>query len=462
MPLNKACSLEAYQENIATEIKAGRPREQAVAIAHETLRTACEREGKPVPRTDSADDGKHVWRYDIGEFRSPVETPNGYLKCDAKITKVGVFNYRNLDGSVRRELRLPDEVFRDDALQTFELVPLTNGHPSENGQRVRLNASNTRKYAAGMVQRVRRHDDTVAAEVLITDDDAIKAARGGKTQLSCGYMCELEPSSGVTSGIPGVPDGLRYDAIQRNILGNHVAMTDAARGGPDLTLHLDAQDAIQLDDNEPRNPAGPEPGPDGGEPTMSDTVRLTIDGVDHDLPKAAADHLGKHLKTLLEHTEKLEQENGELKERADSAEKTLEEFKAEWTPEKVRELVAERVKLETTAARILNNDELKLDEMDAVDVQKAVVLKVTPGAKDRLADADDGYIRARFDAAVETWDEEQKKKPNPSDRLRVVHGDSARGDMRTDAASARQRMLDTIHKMGTEPITPTNPNRANG
>jgi len=451
MPLNKACSLEAYQENIATEIKAGRPREQAIAIAGETLRAACKREGKAVPRTDSADEPTQVWRYDVGEFRAPVETPNGYLKCDAKITRVGVFDYRLPDGNLRKELRLPDEVFRDDALQTFELVPLTNNHPSE-----RLDATNTRKYAAGLVQRVRRHDNTVAAEVLITDADAIKDARSGKTQLSCGYTCEVVPMQGVTSGIPGIPDGLHYDAIQRAIVGNHVAMVDRARGGPDLTLHLDAQDAIQLD-NQTNEPAGPKPGP-GGQP-MSDTVRLTIDGVDHDLPKAAADHLGKHLKTLLEHTEQLEKQNTELVARADGAEKTLEEFKAEWTPEKVRELVAERVKLETTAARILNNDELKLDEMDAIELQKAVVLKMAPGAKDRLADADEGYVKARFDAAVEAWEEEQKKKPSPADRLRLVHNDSSR-DTRTDAASARQRMLDNIHKMGTEPIRATDPNQA--
>jgi len=227
MPLNKACSLEAYQENIATEIKAGRPREQAIAIAGETLRAACKREGKAVPRTDSADEPTQVWRYDVGEFRAPVETPNGYLKCDAKITRVGVFDYRLPDGNLRKELRLPDEVFRDDALQTFELVPLTNNHPSE-----RLDATNTRKYAAGLVQRVRRHDNTVAAEVLITDADAIKDARSGKTQLSCGYTCEVVPMQGVTKGIPGIPDGLHYDAIQRAIVGNHVAMVDRARGGP--------------------------------------------------------------------------------------------------------------------------------------------------------------------------------------------------------------------------------------
>ena len=49
MPLKKTCSIQAFEANIAAEIRAGKPREQAVAIAHDTLRNACRDEGKPVP-----------------------------------------------------------------------------------------------------------------------------------------------------------------------------------------------------------------------------------------------------------------------------------------------------------------------------------------------------------------------------------------------------------------------------
>lgn len=49
MPLKRSCSIEALEFNIAAEVRAGRPREQAVAIAHQTLRDACREEGKPVP-----------------------------------------------------------------------------------------------------------------------------------------------------------------------------------------------------------------------------------------------------------------------------------------------------------------------------------------------------------------------------------------------------------------------------
>lgn len=49
MPLNQSCSAEAFQENIRTEIRAGKSASQAAAIARRTLGDACKREGKPVP-----------------------------------------------------------------------------------------------------------------------------------------------------------------------------------------------------------------------------------------------------------------------------------------------------------------------------------------------------------------------------------------------------------------------------
>ena len=50
MPLNKTCSVEAFKQNIRTEMKAGRSQNQAVAIAHSTLEAACKKEGKSVPK----------------------------------------------------------------------------------------------------------------------------------------------------------------------------------------------------------------------------------------------------------------------------------------------------------------------------------------------------------------------------------------------------------------------------
>ena len=50
MPLVQSCSLDALDQNIRTEIQAGRSPEQATAIARDVLARSCEREGKPIPQ----------------------------------------------------------------------------------------------------------------------------------------------------------------------------------------------------------------------------------------------------------------------------------------------------------------------------------------------------------------------------------------------------------------------------
>lgn len=47
MPMKKGYSKKAIGENIATEMKAGKKKEQAVAMAMETARAAAKKAGKP-------------------------------------------------------------------------------------------------------------------------------------------------------------------------------------------------------------------------------------------------------------------------------------------------------------------------------------------------------------------------------------------------------------------------------
>lgn len=45
MPLVKSSSKNAFRKNVATEIKAGKPPKQAVAIAYSTKRAAAKKNG---------------------------------------------------------------------------------------------------------------------------------------------------------------------------------------------------------------------------------------------------------------------------------------------------------------------------------------------------------------------------------------------------------------------------------
>jgi len=178
---------------------------------------------------------KKHFRGDNGQLRAPKKMPNGFLRADAFLTRVGVFEYRNADGTTRRELRLPEEVFDVDSMQSFEMAPVTLGHPPRP-----VTARNAKRYSIGHAgQDVRKDGGKMRASIMITDDDAIAAMKRGTREVSNGYFCDLEETSGVTAGIDGVDDGLIFDCIQRNIVGNHIAIVDRGRAGSSVRARVD-------------------------------------------------------------------------------------------------------------------------------------------------------------------------------------------------------------------------------
>lgn len=393
-----------------------------------------------------------VNRYDQGELKKPLKLDNGYLRCDGLITRTGVFLYQDGTGKTRRELRLPEEVFHADAMASFRNVALTHEHPAEA-----LNAKNTKKYSVGSVADIRKLDSHVAAEILITDEDAIAAAEKGKRELSCGYKCDVEEKGGVTMGIPGVPDGLVYDAIQRNIRGNHVAIVSMGRAGPTVSLHLDGADAQMVS----TNPTDVGYNPTNGSEKQMKTI--TIDGVGYEVSEQAHQAMSKFITDaestaakLVEEKEAAAKDLSEVKARADKAEEDLEAAKKEHadavSPEAVQKRVAERVALQTTAAKILGEKDekgepIKLDGMTDDEIKRAVVLKVSPAAAEKLDGADSVYLTARYDQAVDSYGEKGSSDAHARFR-QAAHVDNAN---RTDSESARARMLERNTKLWEKP-----------
>jgi len=368
-----------------------------------------------------------VKRYDVGEVRRSEVLPNGWLRCDAALTRAGIFSYKNPDGSLRRELRPADEVFHADSLRSLEMVPATDDHP-ESG---RLDAENTKELSVGHVgDSIRRDGDLVVGPVLVTDGSVVgKVQRGAKREVSAGYTCRLDPT-------PGEFNGERYDAVQRHIRYNHVAIVPFGRAGKDVRLRLDAGDAVQVVESNPQPK----------EKRKMKTIR--IDGVDFEVSEQVAQAYEKRearrdadeaesKKALASKGAELEKE----KARADSATAELEKEKAlradAADPVKAREAVKARVDLERKASKILGS-ETKLDAMDDLEVKRAVVAKAQSSLKLDGRSAD--YIAAAFDLAVEKLDAE-----NPElERLRrAAAGNGANGEgapaPRMDAAEVEKK-----------------------
>ena len=154
-------------------------------------------------------------------------TPEGFLVChDVPLARDGVMVYSKndlptleptQDGVIYID-RDADEVFSPKTISSFEGKAVTINHPPCD-----VDVNNWDEYAVGHVMNVRRGvgilDNTMVADLFITDVDAIRAIRSGKREVSCGYDADYQQIS------PGY-------GKQVSIIGNHVAIVDAGRCGP--------------------------------------------------------------------------------------------------------------------------------------------------------------------------------------------------------------------------------------
>lgn len=178
----------------------------------------------------------------IGQLRLDSRTPQGFIRTDAFLARTGVQTYRQPDGTIRRELRLAEEVFAPEAMESASLAPLTLDHPPEF-----VTPENAKTYTVGIVgEQLRKEDEKfLAGTVVVMNADAIASVESGeRTELSCGYSIDhLEEKPGEWNGEP-------YDVIQRGIRINHVALVSRGRAGPDVRLRFDAAESVHP---EPRN-----------------------------------------------------------------------------------------------------------------------------------------------------------------------------------------------------------------
>lgn len=174
-----------------------------------------------------------------GKLDGRTELGDGSVRFNARLTRIGVFDY----GS-HRELRREEDVFDQAALDSFKGLAVTVGHVAW------LDASNWREHAIGHVgDDVRRDGDYVAATLIVKDKKAIEKIDAKQlVEISMGYSVDLDETPGRTDA------GEDYDAIQKNIRGNHAALgpKDWGRMGRDVKL----LDGTAYKDATPRYPEG--------------------------------------------------------------------------------------------------------------------------------------------------------------------------------------------------------------
>lgn len=176
---------------------------------------------------------QRVIRLDSVPVNQANFTEEGYLVDRPILTTTGIFEYTNPDGSTRRELRLPDEVFDEESLKSYKGKPIVITHDAGL-----ITKNNVGEEQIGTILSDGYKDrDSVRAEIVIHDTNEMK--RSGLKELSLGYNLELDET-------PGIWNGEKYDAIQRDIRINHLALVREARAGDNARLNIDSRDTNVL------------------------------------------------------------------------------------------------------------------------------------------------------------------------------------------------------------------------
>lgn len=352
-----------------------------------------------------------VQRFDFAKMKA-TKTDEGYLVDTPIVGRVGVQTYINADGTIRKEFRPPEEVFHPDALSSMAGKPITDQHP--NGK---VTAANYKKLTIGtMLGSGRQDGDNVLADIIIQDAEAIaKAEKGGIRELSLGYSVDLEET-------PGEYNGEKYDAIQRRIRVNHLALVPKGRAG-NARLNLDRCDAVAFTED-----------------CMSDKLsRVRLDnGIEYDAAPEVAHALEKSradtadLKTQLvaksAEAEKLAGERDTLKARVDGFAVELDKVKADALTAAHAQVKA-RADLEKVAEGFKVDCSGKTDR----EVKEAVIKSVRADAS--LDGKSDEYVQAAFDMSVS-----MKADTAMAAQRKTVMNADATGAVKTAAQKYKEHM----------------------
>ena len=269
MPLIESTSKKAQSKNIAELVNSGYPEKQAVAISYSEKRKAAkddiEEEAEDPNRIDTARE------YD----------DNGWAEIKGNpISKVGVFPYlgSQIDNSdtspfepneVYNVYRPEEELNNPETIASFKLLPWTDDHAMLGREDAGLTSAEKKGVHGVIGEDVFFEDGYLKGNLKVFSNKLADLINTGKKELSIGYRCLYDIASGVY-------DGTHYDAIQRNIRGNHLALVDEGRAGSDVAvldhfkLTLDSGDLTVPEYNKP-----------DGESKMKDEGEITLESL-HD------------------------------------------------------------------------------------------------------------------------------------------------------------------------------------
>ena len=316
-------------------------------------------------------------RFDNVEFKA-VKTDEGFIKDTPIIGRTGLLTYVQPDGTIRTEYRPPEEAFAEDSLKSIEAKPITIGH---HGLVTSANAKSI-KPVGTVLSEAKQDGDNIRADVVIYNLDC------NERDLSCGYSLDLDETPGVT------PSGERYDAVQRNIRYNHLAIVQKGRAG-NARLNFDGEQILEKNEDK------------------MEKLKLE-NGIEYEVPaevKVAFEAMTSKKEEVKKYKDKAEAERDAAIADKDKAIEDLENAQKDGVgSDNFNEEVKKRVALLDTAKKAGVE---QADEMDEQAIKCAVINSVRGDSVD-LADKSLDYINAAFDLckedAIKRQDAMEKQK----------------------------------------------------
>lgn len=366
----------------------------------------------------------------------PRRTADGYLAVRAKAARTGVYRYAGFevdpdnahglrDAASVNVLRDQQTVFDAQAAHSFIGKPITDDHPKEA-----VTKDNWRDHARGTVMGAKWEEGGyLAFDLLLTDAEAIAKVDAGKRELSNGYDATLE------FGDFTAPGGTKCQARQTQIRGNHVALVDRGRAGPECRI-ADAPFAIC--DANLEAVASLKSTPPSGDISMK---TLTIDGLRvpnvSDEAEAAITKLqaqvadAQKAKDVAEtQVATLATDKATLEAKVTTLEKQVSDAKL--TPQALRD-AAKAYQSVVDKAKALSV--AVTDEMDEPAIRKAVVAA-------KLGDAAKDWTDAQIAASFDTLTKDVKAEDG---KVQPIGQPIAIGDAATQADTAWTKANDDLN-----------------
>jgi len=333
-----------------------------------------------------------------------------FLHDSAHVTSAGVFPYNDGKGGVRMEYRPAEEVSAPEFLRSMQGIPLTNLHPK--------NPKTAKASIIGSVKSEGVAEETddpnfpvnVRSEIVVHDSEHVTSTK--VRGLSLGFSCDVIEEPGLT------PWGEKYDAIQRNLRADHLALVPNPRVKT-ARVNLDNDDT--------------------GKPKMP-MIRLD-NGCEYEAAQEVISELNRLRNDAKAATEKATAEAN----RADGLQAKVDGHDAELT--KVKNdaengaFERARARLQLEAAAVDHKVTVKADASDS-DIMCAII-KAVRGDSVNLEGKSDAYVQAAFDMAV-------GEKPHNSQPPRLMLDNDDTGDHRQQDSQKRNDNADKSAKSARE------------